>query len=51
MICNLREFGYSELFSLSDFKVRSDAFLEKDYLLGVYGDIPTFDDFKMKDGE
>lgn len=34
------EFGYSELVALSDFKVRSDASFEKDYLAGVYGGIP-----------
>ena len=31
------EYGYSELCSLSDFKVRSDSSFEKDYLAGVYG--------------
>ena len=35
------EFGYSELVALSDFKVRSDASFEKDYLAGVYGGIPN----------
>lgn len=34
------EYGYSELTALSDFKVRSDASFEKDYLAGVYGGIP-----------
>ena len=28
------EFGYSELSALSDFKIRSDASFEKDYLSG-----------------
>lgn len=45
------EFGYSELTSLSDFKVRSDASFEKDYLAGVYGGIPLIKDFEMKEGE
>lgn len=31
------KFGHSELTALSDFKVRSDASFEKDYLAGVYG--------------
>ena len=38
------KFGYSELVALSDFKVRSDASFEKDYLAGVYGGIPDFDE-------
>lgn len=45
------EFGYSELTALSDFKVRSDASFEKDYLAGVYGGIPFIKDFSMKEGE
>lgn len=45
------EFGHSELTALSDFKVRSDASFEKDYLAGVYGGIPLIKDFTMKDGE
>lgn len=45
------EFGYSELSSLSDFKVRSDASFEKDYLAGVYGGIPFLKDFEMKEGK
>lgn len=44
------EFGYSELVALSDFKVRSDASFEKDYLAGVYGGIPFLKDFVMKEG-
>lgn len=44
-------FGYSELTALSDFKVRSDASFEKDYLAGVYGGIPQIRDFEMKEGE
>lgn len=45
------EFGYSDLSSLSDFKVRSDASFEKDYLAGVYGGIPFLKDFEMKEGK
>lgn len=45
------EFGYSELTALSDFKVRSDASFEKDYLSGVYGGIPLLREFDMKEGE
>ena len=42
------KFGYSQLTSLSDFKVRSDSSFEKDYLSGVYGGIPSLHDFEMK---
>lgn len=45
------EYGYSELSALSDFKVRSDASFEKDYLAGVYGGIPFIKEFDMKEGE
>ena len=45
------EFGYSELSALSDYKVRSDASFEKDYLAGVYGGIPFLKEFEMKEGE
>lgn len=45
------EFGYSELSALSDFKARSDASFEKDYLAGIYGGIPLIMDFDMKEGE
>lgn len=45
------EFGYSELSALSDFKVRSDASFEKDYLAGVYGGIPWLKEFSMKEGK
>lgn len=45
------EFGYSELTALSDFKVRSDASFEKDYLAGVYGGIPLIKEFEMREGE
>ena len=41
------KFGYSELVALSDFKVRLDASFEKDYLAGVYGGIPDFDEKMM----
>lgn len=44
------EFGYSGLSALSDFKVRSDASFEKDYLAGVYGGIPLIKEFDMKEG-
>lgn len=45
------EYGYSELSALSDFKVRSDASFEKDYLAGVYGGIPWLKEFSMKEGK
>lgn len=45
------KFGYSELVALSDFKVRSDASFEKDYLAGVYGGIPDLEEYEMKEGE
>lgn len=45
------EYGYSELSALSDFKVRSDASFEKDYLAGVYGGIPFLKEFNMKEGK
>ena len=45
------EFGYSELTALSDFKVRSDASFEKDYLAGVYGGIPLLKEFTIEEGE
>ncbi len=45
------ESGYSALSALSDFKVRSDASFEKDYLAGVYGGIPLLKEFEMKEGE
>lgn len=43
--------GYSDLVSLADFKVRSDASFEKDYLAGVYGGIPLIKEFSLKEGE
>jgi len=43
------EFGRSELLALSDFKIRSDASFEKDYLAGVYGGIPLLKGFTMKE--
>lgn len=43
--------GYSTLSALSDFKVRSDASFEKDYLAGVYGGIPMLKEFSMKTEE
>ena len=45
------EYGYSDLSALSDFKVRSDASFEKDYLAGVYGGIPLLGEFKIKESE
>ena len=42
------KFGYSELVALSDFKVRSDASFEKDYLSGVYGGIPELVEFGLR---
>lgn len=45
------EYGYSELVALSDYKVRSDASFEKDYLAGVYGGIPKLTDFELKEGK
>ncbi|MBP3489017.1 MAG: ATP-binding protein [Roseburia sp.] len=45
------ETGHSELSALSDFKVRSDASFEKDYLAGVYGGIPLIHEFHMREGE
>lgn len=45
------QFGYSELVALSDFKVRSDASFEKDYLAGVYGGIPRITEFEMEEGK
>ena len=45
------ETGHSGLSALSDFKVRSDASFEKDYLAGVYGGIPLIHEFYMREGE
>lgn len=45
------DLGRSQLTALSEFKVRSDASFEKDYLAGVYGGIPLILDFEMKEGE
>lgn len=45
------EFGYSELSALSDFKVRSDASFERDYLAGVYGGIPLLKEFSLKEAK
>lgn len=44
------EYGCSELVALSDYKVRSDASFEKDYLAGVYGGIPFLQEFSMREG-
>lgn len=43
------EFGLSNLVALSDFRVRSDASFEKDYLAGVYGGIPMLKAFSIED--
>lgn len=40
--------GRSELTSLAEFKVRTDASFEKDYLAGVYGGIPLIKDFELR---
>ncbi|MBR1633993.1 MAG: ATP-binding protein [Lachnospiraceae bacterium] len=45
------DYGHSTLKALSDFKIRSDASFEKDYLSGVYGGIPTLLDYVMEAGE
>ncbi len=45
------KFGYSKLTALSNFKIRSDASFEKDYLSGVYGGIPTLLEYNMNIGE
>ncbi len=45
------EYGHSKLTALSDFKVRTDASFEKDYLSGVYGGIPFIQEFSFKVGE
>lgn len=45
------EFGYSELFALSDYRVRNDSSFEKDYLAGVYGGIPNLKMFEMGEGK
>lgn len=43
-------YGCSRLSALSDFKIRSDASFEKDYLSGVYGGIPMLKNFSVKAG-
>lgn len=43
------EFGHSKLYAMSDFKVRSDASFEKDYLAGVYGGIPFLKEFSLQE--
>lgn len=45
------DYGYSKLIALSDYKIRSDASFEKDYLSGVYGGIPTLLEYTMEVGE
>ncbi len=41
-----KEQNSSKLFSLDEFKVRTDKIVRKDYLLGRYGAIPIFKSFK-----
>ncbi|WP_310602748.1 AAA family ATPase [Anaerosporobacter sp.] len=45
------EEGCSKLNALSDYRVRSDASFEKDYLAGVYGGIPLLKEFSLEEGE
>ena len=47
LFVNKDEFGRSELVALSDYKVRSDASFEKDYLAGFYGGIPSLSDYHI----
>ena len=49
-------YGVSELFSLSDYKidntkVRNDATYNKDYITGRYGAIPVFEEFNIDTNE
>lgn len=44
------EYGYSKLVALAEYKVRSDASFEKDYLAGVYGGIPSLQEFRLEEG-
>lgn len=41
------EYGYSELTPLSNFKIRSDASFEKEYLSGEYGGIPFLKNYSI----
>lgn len=41
-------YGRSTLCALSDYKIRSDASFEKDYLAGVYGGIPMLKDYQLE---
>ena len=45
------KYGYSNLSALSDFRIRSDASFEKDYLSGVYGGIPALTDYSVEAGD
>lgn len=45
------ERGESNLYALSDLKVREDATFNKDYLQGKYGAIPIFNYDEIMDGE
>lgn len=44
------DYGRSSLYSLSDYKVRTDASFAKDYLAGVYEGIPILRDLKQEGG-
>ena len=44
------ESGESELYSLSDFKLRSDANFTKGYLSGMFGAIPNLREFVLGEG-
>lgn len=43
--------GASSLYSLADFKIRNDVSYEKEYLSGIFGAIPSFEDFSFEDRE
>ncbi|MET1249225.1 ATP-binding protein [Sporolactobacillus sp. STCC-11] len=45
------EYGATDLYALSDYKVRKDASYEKDYLHGKYGSIPYIGSFDFSDKE
>lgn len=49
------DMGVSELYSLSDFQVRSDASYDKEYIQGRYGAVPVVNEatslFGDKDGQ
>ena len=43
--------GASSLYSLADFKIRNDVSYEKEYLSGIFGAIPSFEDFSFEEKE